>query len=52
MRLDPDKRFDASLAKVDFLTDQKDSFRNELDPDSVALLDRSLGEHLHAWGYR
>jgi hypothetical protein len=52
MGLDPDKRFDASLAKVDFLTDQKDSFKNELDPHSVALLERSLGEHLHAWGYR
>jgi Sulfotransferase family len=52
MGLPADKRFDAALAKIDFQTNQKESFRSELDPHSVSLLERSLGEQLRTWGYK
>jgi hypothetical protein len=46
-----DRRFDASLSRIDFHPDQKDSFKRELDSGSVALLESSLADHLRAWGY-
>lgn len=52
MGLPPDKRFDASLDQIEFQTDQRESFRRELDSHSVSLLENSLGEQLEAWGYK
>jgi hypothetical protein len=52
MGLNHDKEFDASLTKVNLQSNQKESFKRELDPHSVALLESSLGELLQEWGYR
>jgi hypothetical protein len=51
MGLEPDRRFDAALSRIEFRPDQKESFRRELDPHSVSLLEKSLADQLHAWGY-
>jgi hypothetical protein len=52
MGLHPDRRFDAALRRIGFRADEKESFRRELDSHSVSLLEKSLADQLHAWGYK
>jgi hypothetical protein len=51
MGLDQDRSFDRVLAATRFATGRRDAFRAELGAPAVELLDRSLGDHLHRWGY-
>ncbi|MQA87855.1 MAG: hypothetical protein GEV03_25330 [Streptosporangiales bacterium] len=50
--LDPDERFDAALSRTAFRTDRQGVFRRDFDAATVALVERSLAEHLRHWGYR
>lgn len=46
-----DGRFDRALARHEFRTARSDAFRRDLGADGLAVLDRSLGDHLGRLGY-
>ena len=63
---DPDARFkemlafmglnehpavDAAMSKIALSADRQREYRRQLDPGSLALVERSLAGHLSAWGY-
>jgi hypothetical protein len=41
----------AALAKIALSPDRQQEYRRQLDPASIALVERSLAAHLTAWGY-
>lgn len=49
--LEPDAAFAAGLARHTFDSGRSAAFRRDLDPATIALLERSLGEHLQRYGY-
>ncbi len=50
--LAPNDEFAAGLARHTFDPGRAEAFRRDLDPRTVELLERSLGEHLQRLGYR
>jgi hypothetical protein len=51
MGLEESEAFRSALSRTSFQSDRVDAFRRELDPATVALLERCLASHLNAWGY-
>ncbi|SEK21940.1 sulfotransferase family protein [Nonomuraea pusilla] len=43
--------FERRFARYTFSVSRTDAFRRNLTPDQLALLNRSLADHLHAFGY-
>jgi len=41
----------AAVSKIALSADRQREYRRQLDPDSLALVERSLAGHLSAWGY-
>jgi hypothetical protein len=51
MGLDEDPAVHAALSKIALSADRQREYRRQLDPASLALVERSLAGHLSAWGY-
>jgi Sulfotransferase family len=51
MELEEERSFVRALSGTRFAADRREAFRRELGPAAVELLERSLGGHLHRWGY-
>jgi len=51
MGLDEDPALHAALARITLSPDRRHQYRHQLDPASLALVERSLAGHLAAWGY-
>jgi len=51
MGLDEHPAMHAALDKISLSPDRQQEYRRQLDPASVALVERSLAGHLAAWGY-
>jgi len=49
--LDEHPALHSALAKVALSPDRQQDYRRQLDPASIALVERSLAAHLAAWGY-
>ena len=49
--LDEHPALHAALAKIALSPDRQQDYRRQLDPASIALVERSLAAHLAAWGY-
>jgi hypothetical protein len=51
MGLEENRSFTRSLSRTRFAADRREAFRSQLGPAAVQLLERSLADHLRAWGY-
>jgi omega-hydroxy-beta-dihydromenaquinone-9 sulfotransferase len=51
MELEEDRSLTRSLSRTQFASDRREAFRSQLGPAAVELLERSLADHLRAWGY-
>ena len=51
MGLDEHPAVHAALSKIALSADRQQEYRRQLDPASLALIERSLAGHLSAWGY-
>jgi hypothetical protein len=51
MGLDEHPAVHAALSKIALSADRQQEYRRQLDPASLALVERSLAGHLSAWGY-
>jgi Sulfotransferase family len=51
MGLDEHPALHAALARIALSADRQREYRRQLDPASLALVERSLAGHLSAWGY-
>ena len=49
--LEWDRPFEARFARHRFSSTRREAWRQDLSPEDVALLDRSLSDHLHRHGY-
>lgn len=49
--LEPSHRFDEAVARTNFESSRRDSWRRALDAHSIALIEASLEDHLRFWGY-
>lgn len=52
MDLDEHPALQAALARIALSPDRQQQYRSQLDPASLALVERSLAGHLPAWGYQ
>jgi hypothetical protein len=50
MELEEDRGLTRSLSRTQFASDRREAFRSQLGPAAVELLERSLANHLRAWG--
>ena len=51
MGLDEHPAVHTALSKIALSADRQREYRRQLDPASLALVERSLAGHLSAWGY-
>jgi hypothetical protein len=51
MGLDAHRAVDAALARTTLSPERQQAYRRELDPASIAAVERSRAGHLPAWGY-
>jgi hypothetical protein len=51
MGLEEHPALDAALGRITLSPDRQEQYRHQLDPASVAMVERSLAEHLRVWGY-
>lgn len=50
--LAPDDEFDRAVSRMNFDGDRRGVFYRELDTATVAMVEKSLADHLELWGYR